>query len=85
MRKELIAVMIATSMIGGTSVPALAKTTDNSNINCKVQVSKKLCSSSNKYLGFTIGQVGENNIKDCIQNIINNDSDDDSSLNPAFW
>ena len=72
MRKELIAVMIATSMIGGTSVPALAKTTDNSNINCKVQVSKKLCSSSNKYLGFTIGQVGENNIKDCIQNIINN-------------
>ena len=59
-------------MIGGTSVPALAKTTDNSNINCKVQVSKKLCSSSNKYLGFTIGQVGENNIKDCIQNIINN-------------
>ena len=72
MKKKLIAVMIAASVIGGTSVPALAKTTDNSNINCKVQVSKKLCSSSNKYLGFIIGQVGENNIKDCIQNIINN-------------
>lgn len=72
MKKKLIAVMIAASVIGGTSVPALAKTTDNSNINCKVQVSKKLCSSSNKYLGFTIGQVAENNIKDCIQNIINN-------------
>ena len=72
MKKKLIAVMIAASVIGGTSVPALAKTTDNSNINCKVQVNKKLCSSSNKYLGFTIGQVGENNIKDCIQNIINN-------------
>lgn len=72
MKKKIIGAMIAASMIGGTSVPALAKTTDNSNINCKVQVNKKLCSSSNKYLGFTIGQVGENNIKDCIQNIINN-------------
>lgn len=72
MKKKIIGAMIAASMIGGTSVPALAKTTVNSNINCKVQVNKKLCSSSNKYLGFTIGQVGENNIKDCIQNIINN-------------
>lgn len=75
MRKELIAVMIATSMIGGTSVPALAKTTDNIKGEVvkkgihKVVVGKKVC---NKYLGFTIGQVGENNIKDCIQNIINN-------------
>lgn len=72
MKKKLIAVMIAASVMGGTSVPAFAKTTDNSNSNCKVQVSKKLCSSGNKYLGFTIGQVAGSNIKDCIQNIINN-------------
>lgn len=75
MKKKIIGAMIAASMIGGTSVPALAKTTDNikgevvkKSIH-KVVVGKKVC---NKYLGFTIGQVGENNIKDCIQNIINN-------------
>ena len=72
MKKKIIGAMIVASMVGGTSVPAFAKTTDNSNSNCKVQVSKKLCSSDNKYLGFTIGQVAGSNIKDCIQNIINN-------------
>lgn len=75
MKKKIIGAMIVASMIGGTSVPALAKTTDNIKEEVvkkgihKVVVGKKVC---NKYLGFTIGQAGENNIKDCIQNIINN-------------
>lgn len=75
MKKKIIGAMIVASMIGGTSVPVLAKTTDNIKEDVvkksihKVVVGKKV---SNKYLGFTIGQVGENNIKDCIQSIINN-------------
>lgn len=78
MKRKLIGAMIAASMIGGTSVPALAKTTDNTkgNIvtknNYKIASSKKSCNNSAGNLGFTIGQVGSNAIKDCVQNIINN-------------
>lgn len=77
MKKQLLGAMIATSLIGGTTVPAFAQTiNNNSSTKCtkKVMIEKQCnytlnsLKCGNRY-SFIFGQA---NFNDCIQNIINN-------------
>ena len=74
MKKQILGAMIATSLIGGTTVPAFAQTLNNdASTKCtkKLMLEKQPLNNSNcgnKY-SFTFGQA---NFNDCIQNIVNN-------------
>ena len=77
MKKQLLGAMIATSLIGGTTVPAFAQTLNNdASTKCakKIMIENKCKDTLNnskcgKRYSFTFGQA---NYNDCIQNIVNN-------------
>ena len=77
MKKQLLGAMIATSLIGGTTVPAFAQTlNNNASTKCakKIMIENKCNYTQNnlkcgKKYYFTFGQA---NYNDYIQNIINN-------------